>query len=156
MKMRHVAAGLAVVTVLAGGTAAALAGPPHHGGWRGGPPPCGGAFPGWYPGNAADPAQQAAVEELFRKHGLAVEPLRQQLYAKHLELDALKDNPNAKPEIVAKLAQEIAQLDGELRKAGRDFREELRKDPNITLPPGGMEPYPGYGRMPGPRGGWCR
>jgi zinc resistance-associated protein len=149
MKMRYAAIGLVVAAMLTGGAASALAGP-RHGGWRGGPPPCGGdAFYGVPYGGASNPEQEAALAALFQKHEQAVEPLRQQLYAKHLELEALADNPNAKPETITGLSREIARMDGELRKANREFREELRKDRNITLPPYAMGPYRDYGRHPG-------
>jgi hypothetical protein len=152
MKMRYVAAGLAVVTMLMGGTAAALA-RPHHGG-RGGAP-CDGASYGMPRGVAVTPEQEAAMEALFQKHIQAVEPLRQELYAKRLELDALGNNPNARPETITGLSREIAKLDGELRKANLDFRAELRNDPNIKLPPYGAGPW-GDMRGHGPYGGGCR
>jgi hypothetical protein len=157
MKMRYIAAGLAVAMVLAGGAAAALAGPRHEG-WRDGPP-CGGDFYGIPDDRALDPEQKAAVEELFRKHYQAVEPLRQQLYAKRLEWEALAGNSNASPEAVGNLAREIAQLDSDLRRANLDFREELRKNENIRLPPAygrGHDRDYGRGRMHDACRGWRR
>lgn len=76
----------------------------------------------------------------------AVEPLAQQLEAKRLELNALSRNPNAKSEDISKLAQDVAQLQTQVRAANRDFQDKVQKELGVQMGPrGGM--MGGYGPM---------
>lgn len=142
MKVRNIMAGLAVTTLVLGSASAALA-RGHHGymagGYHGG---CNGDCYYGYAGGYAplSPEEQQAAEKLIREHAAAVEPLRTQLDAKRLELDALSRNPNAKPEAISKLAEEVAGLSAQLRKAGADFRARLSSEAGIRPAPRNMGP----------------
>ena len=92
MNMRKIMAGLAVTTLVLGSASLALA-RGHHGGHYGG-------MMNGYAGNCGTscytggyqnltPEKRAAVDKLIREHAAATNPLREQLQAKRLELDAL-------------------------------------------------------------------
>lgn len=87
-----------------------------------------------------------ALDKLMQERRAAVEPLAQQLEAKRLELNALSRNPNAKSEDISKLAQDVAQLQTQVRAANRDFQDKVQKELGVQMGPrGGM--MGGYGPM---------
>jgi hypothetical protein len=88
--------------------------------------------------------------------------LRQDLYAKNLELrsELAKDNPDVQK--AAALQKEISKLESGLDQKQLDFMLNLRKvAPDagrgyMMGGRGGMMGYgPGYGNGAGPRGGYC-
>ena len=113
MNMRKIMAGLAVTTLVLGSASLALA-RGHHGGHYGGmmngyAGNCGAScYTGGY--QNLTPEKRAAVDKLIREHAAATNPLREQLQARRLELDALSRNPNAQPESISRLAGEVAKL----------------------------------------------
>lgn len=149
-------AGLAVSTLVFGSASAAFA-RGHHGammdGWQGG---CNGApcynMNGNYP--ALTQEKRDALDKLMQDRRAAVEPMVQQLEAKRLELNALSRNPNTKPEDISKLAQDVAQLQNQIRTTDRDFQDKVQKELGVQMGPrGGM--MGGYGSMhDGMRGGY--
>ncbi len=54
--------------------------------------------------------KQDAYDAMMKEHYNRVSPLRDKLESKRIELDALSRNPNAKPETISALANEVAQL----------------------------------------------
>lgn len=93
------------------------------------------------------PEKQAAFEAKVKEHMDRVEPLRDKLDAKMLELTALSRNPNTTPATLSQLAGEVSDLRVQLRKEGRTFAESMEKEFGISCP--GM----GMGRGMGMHGG---
>lgn len=141
MNTRTMMAGLAVTTLILGSATGALA-RGHYNNYRGND--CGGNVGNCYYGGYGagysnlTPEKQAAVEKLVQQHVDQVEPLRQKLDAKTLELQALSNNANAKPEAITKLAEEIADLRAQMRKAGQDFRGVMENETGIQSGMRGM------------------
>lgn len=151
MNMRKIMAGLAVTTLVIGSASLALA-RGHHGGHYGGmmngyAGNCGACY---YTGGYQNltPEKRAAVDKLIQEHAAAMNPLREQLQAKRLELDALSRNPNAQPESISKLAGEVAKLSSRLRDTGAEFRGKMAQEMGVEAMPGAMGGY-GYGGMMG-------
>lgn len=145
MNTRNIMAGLAVATLVLGSASFALA-HGHHGGMMNGYAGNNGGC--YYNGGYQNltPEKRAAVDKLIQEHTAAMEPLRQQLDAKRLELNALSGNPNAKPEYISKLAGEVAQLSTQIRNSGSEFRARMAEEMGFENVPRGMR---GYGHMGG-------
>jgi zinc resistance-associated protein len=125
----------------------------HHMGW-------GGSGYG-YNQNLTD-EQQKALDQERQAFLTATESLRQDLYAKNLELrsELAKDNPDAQK--AAALQKEVSKLKSDLDQKQLDFMLNARKvAPDagrgyMMGGRGGMMGYgPGYGNGAGPRGGSC-
>lgn len=127
MKIRTLMTALAAAFFVAGVSSAALA-HGHHGGRDGSPCGCGYA--------SLAPEKQAAVEKLMQKHEADTAPLREELQAKRLELSALSRNPDTKPEVISKLAQETAKLTSQLRAARSALRSQMAQETGIGIPEG--------------------
>ena len=146
MNARRIMAGLAVTALVFGSASLALA-RGHNGGMMAG---YAGNYGAGYHYNTAyqslTPEKQAAVDKLIQEHVAEVTPLRTQLLAKRLELDALSGNPNVQPEQVSKLAAEVADLSSKLRASGLAFRDKLSAETGIdALPYGGGYGWDGRG-----------
>ena len=57
---------------------------------------------------AVSPENQGAYDAMMKDYYSRVSPIQDKLNAKGIELDALSRNPNAKPETISKLANEVA------------------------------------------------
>lgn len=66
---------------------------------------------------------RAALDKLFDDHRTKTAPLRDQLWAKRMEYEALSDNPNVKPDEIKALVAEMSKLRTQLR----GERDTLRK-----------------------------
>jgi zinc resistance-associated protein len=64
---------------------------------------------------ALTPEQQQQLDTIMEQHFTRMEPLREQMWSKHLELDALASNPNTKPETLSKLVQDITALRAQIK-----------------------------------------
>ena len=64
---------------------------------------------------AVSPENQGAYDAMMKDYYSRVSPIQDKLNAKGIELDALSRNPNAKPETISKLANEVAELRSQLR-----------------------------------------
>ena len=64
---------------------------------------------------AVSPEKQGAYDAMMKDYYSRVSPIQDKLNAKGIELDALSRNPNAKPETISKLANEVAELRSQLR-----------------------------------------
>ena len=124
----------------------------HHMGW-------GGSGDGYgYNQNLTD-EQQKALDQKRQAFLNASESIRQDLYAKNLELrsELAKDNPDAQK--AAALQKEISKLASEIDQKQLDFMLNARKvapDAGRGYMMGGMMGYdPGYGSGTGRRGGYC-
>lgn len=136
--MQHFLTGLACAALVFGFSSTTFArgyGPADRpdGGGAGGciSAPC--TMPGNHPGLTEE--KRAALDTLMREHRAAVEPLREQLEARHLELNALSVNPNARPEDISKLAKDTAALHARIRSMNLDFREKAQKELGVPLGP---------------------
>ena len=58
--------------------------------------------------------QRQAASGIMNEYDARLAPMQEQLRAKQLELNALAGSPNAKPEVISKLATEIAALQTKL------------------------------------------
>ena len=65
--------------------------------------------------SALSPENQSAYDAMMKDYYSRVSPIQDKLNAKGIELDALSRNPNAKPEAISKLANEVAELRSQLR-----------------------------------------
>lgn len=140
MNARRIMTGLAVTTLVLGTATLTFA--------RGYQGRMAGAYAGNYGGsyiNAAyqnlTPEKRAAVDKLIQDHVAEVTPLREQLQAKHLELNALSANPNAKPDQISRLSGEVAELSSKLNDTAVSFREKMAAETGFEA-----MPYGGYGR----------
>lgn len=141
MNMRKIMAGLAVTTLVIGSASLALAhghNGGHHGSMMNGYAGNNGAC--YYNGGYQNltPEKRAAVDKLIQEYAAATDPLREQLQAKRLELDALSRNPNAQPESISKLAGEVAKLSSRLRDSGAEFRDKMAAETGLAAMPGAM------------------
>ena len=95
---------------------------------------------------AVSPEKQGAYDAMMKDYYSRVSPIQDKLNAKGIELDALSRNPNAKSEDISKLAQDVAQLQTQVRAANRDFQDKVQKELGVQMGPrGGM--MGGYGPM---------
>jgi zinc resistance-associated protein len=138
--------------------AVAFAGPYGHGyGHRGGYGgmgagggaavcPFGGSGPG---GQAAydslTPDKQALYDKIVAEADGKMTPLRDKLFAKQAELNAMYNNPSTDPAAVGKTAGEVAQLRTQLRNLHIELSQRLEKEVGLKS---------GFGR--GHRGGFHR
>ena len=60
-----------------------------------------------------------------------VSPIQDRLNAKGIGLDALSRNPNAKPETISKLANEVAELRSQLRAERMTLGDKMEKELGI-------------------------
>ncbi len=140
MNARRIMAGLAVTTLVLGTATLTFA--------RGYQGRMAGAYAGnygacYYNAGYQDltPEKRAAVDKLIQDHVAEVTPLREQLQAKHLELNALSANPNAKPDQISRLSGEVAELSSRLNDTAVSFREKMAAETGFEA-----MPYGGYGR----------
>lgn len=128
--MRHFLAGLVGAALLFGPVSAAFA----YGHSIVGMPDCGGGGCAYAPYPMAgkrlelSEEKRAALNTLMEECRAAMEPLREQLEAKRLELNALSGNPNARPDDISRLAKETAALHTKIRSVGRNFRDKAQKE----------------------------
>jgi len=74
------------------------------------------------------PEKAANVERIYERNQTKLQPLQDDLYAKRLELNALAQNPNTKPETIKNLAQEITELRKDIRAQSEIMSSSLDKE----------------------------
>ncbi|MDR3640701.1 MAG: periplasmic heavy metal sensor [Humidesulfovibrio sp.] len=100
---------------------------------------------GWGAGGyALSPEKQAAAQKIHSQHENATAQLRQQLFVKHAELDALLYGGSADERKIQSLTKEITDLSAKLFTDHVKLRQELIK---AGVPVGGMGHGMGYGGM---------
>lgn len=82
------------------------------------------------------PEQQAAISAIRQEHFSKTQALRDQLEAKHMTLRVLSPNPNATPEQLSTLVNEIMTLRGQLRTEHQAMAERMRQETGIAIPDG--------------------
>lgn len=83
-------------------------------------------------GMASLPSEkQDAYEAMMKDYYNRLSPLQDKLESKRIELDALSRNPNAKPETISALAQEVAQLRSQLRSERLSLNDKMEKEIGI-------------------------
>lgn len=105
---------------------------------------------GWGRGGSALTAeQQAAAQKIYTEHYQATFKLRQLLYAKHSELNALLYNQSTDDKKIKSLTKEIGDLDAKLLEDRVNMRRQLIKAgvPAMGMMGGGRGM--GYGGMMG-------
>ena len=95
------------------------------------------------------PEKQQAATEVMKEFDTRLLPLREQIQAKHMELDALSSNPNTKPESLSKLSAEIAALQTKIR---TEYQARDARLSEVT----GLAAGPGWGHGRGGHGGYGR
>ncbi|MFV0421534.1 periplasmic heavy metal sensor [Oleidesulfovibrio sp.] len=78
--------------------------------------------------------QQKKYDVIVKKAYKDTTGLREQLWARSAELDALRMNPNAAPELFGPLADSIAELRTKLDKERISMNEKLEKELGISIP----------------------
>ena len=71
--------------------------------------------------------QMAQMDKFCEEHRAALQPLRDQLIQKRMELRALSPNPNVKPEELKALTAEITKLHEQIRTVNDDFYAKMDK-----------------------------
>ena len=105
---------------------------------------------------AVSPEKQGAYDAMMKDYYSRVSPIQDKLNAKGIELDALSRNPNAKPETISKLANEVAELRSQLRAEHMTLGDKMEKELGIQPCRGMMGNGMGYhngGRHGGGHGG---
>ena len=105
---------------------------------------------------AVSPEKQGAYDAMMKDYYSRVSPIQDKLNAKGIELDALSRNPNAKPETISKLANEVAELRSQLRAERMTLGDKMEKELGIQPCRGMMGNGRGYhngGRHGGGTGG---
>lgn len=92
------------------------------------------------------PEKRAAFEAIMEEHRKDTRPLRDAMWQKRTELQALSANPNTKPETLSGLVAEMAKIRATLQDKGDALRTRIEKEIGIDCPMGGF----GFGD--GPRG----
>ena len=77
--------------------------------------------------SAVSPENQGAYDAMMKDYYSRVSPIQDKLNAKGIELDALSRNPNAKPETISKLANEVAELRFQLRAERMTLGDKMEK-----------------------------
>ncbi|MFQ9492209.1 MAG: periplasmic heavy metal sensor [Bilophila wadsworthia] len=80
---------------------------------------------------AVSPENQGAYDAMMKDYYSRVSPIQDKLNAKGIELDALSRNPNAKPETISKLANEVAELRSQLRAERMTLGDKMEKELGI-------------------------
>ena len=81
--------------------------------------------------SALSPEKQGAYDAMMKDYYSRVSPIQDKLNAKGIELDALSRNPNAKPETISKLANEVAELRSQLRAERMTLGDKMEKELGI-------------------------
>lgn len=155
MKKRTIITSLAIFSILAGGAGIAQAycgqgtgygyggGYHHERGRFADCPFADGSGKGWYgyakQGKQLSEEQLAQLGKLRSSHFEKMQPLWNQLHSKRMELNALKYNPNTKPETLTGLVKDITAIENQIDAERKSFRTQLEKD-------FGIEYFGGYGR----------
>ena len=77
---------------------------------------------------AVSPEKQGAYDAMMKDYYSRVSPIQDKLNAKGIELDALSRNPNAKPETISKLANQVAELRSQLRAERMTLGDKMEKE----------------------------
>ena len=93
---------------------------------------------------AVSPEKQGAYDAMMKDYYSRVSPIQDKLNAKGIELDALSRNPNAKPETISKLANEVAELRSQLRAERMTLGDKMEKELGIQPCRGMMGNGMGY------------
>lgn len=99
------------------------------------------------------PEDKAAWMEIWKEHREKIEPIRDQMWAKRMEYDALVANPNTQPQAVKAVIDEVLRLKVQLR-GEHDKLAEAAKAKGIEHPGfhkawRGHGPDGGFGDCPG-------
>ena len=107
---------------------------------------------------AVSPENQGAYDAMMKDYYSRVSPIQDKLNAKGIELDALSRNPNAKPETISKLANEVAELRSQLRAERMTLGDKMEKEPRYpALPRHDGQRYDGQRHgLPQRRPSWRR
>jgi len=78
------------------------------------------------------PEKAASAEKIYDRGQAKIQPLRDNLYAKRLELNALAQNPNTKPATIKALAQDITELRQDIREQRDIMATSLEKETGMN------------------------
>lgn len=145
MNKKTTIATLTVVAVLAF-SAMAFAGRGWHHGYGYG------MMNGFGPGLQVAPEQQEAFQKILDKHQDKMEKLRNEMWTKRLELDALTESGKADKSDIRSLVAELGKLHESIQGERKAFFNDL--DDAGIQPQGGFGPGNGMGPGYGMRGGF--
>lgn len=149
MQHRSLLAALAVMGLMIGATAAVDAAPAKKAETMTGP-----AHEMAKPmvdGPALTPEKQTLLRTIMDESEARLAPLKEQMYAKRLELKALAQNPNTPRETITTLSQEIASLATRIRDEMRNCKLRIEKEVGVMPHPKKMKDHK-MGRMMDDRG----
>lgn len=125
MKKTTIAA-LCAVSVLFIGTGSAFAfGGMHDGNHRNYTQNNGGRMGQMSQAPAYTAEQQKAFETIMKDGSDAMQPLREQAFAKRVELDALTKSGTASADTISKVAKEYTDIMAQMKKLGTDYHDKL-------------------------------
>ncbi|MBN2140467.1 MAG: periplasmic heavy metal sensor [Desulfovibrionaceae bacterium] len=106
------------------------------------------------------PEKQALVDKVMDQHQAKSHDLREKMWAKRTELDALVRSGKAEKKDIQSLVQEMTRLRSEMHTEREALRAELTKETGIEPPrrglgPGFGERAHGFGPGNGPGAGRC-
>ncbi|MFV0423000.1 periplasmic heavy metal sensor [Oleidesulfovibrio sp.] len=78
--------------------------------------------------NSLTPEKQAEYDKIVAEADKEMTPLRESLFAKQAELNAMYNNPNADPAAVGKVAGEVAKLRTQMRNLHIELSDRLEKE----------------------------
>ncbi|GAB1409427.1 hypothetical protein MASR1M90_05810 [Desulfovibrionales bacterium] len=87
-----------------------------------------------YQGDQLAPEKQAQWNKIMDAHYKEIQPLRDALWQKQMELDALAVNPNTKPEDIRALTNEMVSIRKELDAKRDAMQAKIRQDVGIDMP----------------------
>lgn len=141
MSKKTTIASLTIIAVLAFSAMAFAGRGWHHGNGMGG----GYGMMGNGPGMQVAPEQQEAFDKLFDKHSTKMEQLRNDMWAKNLELNALVESGKAEKSDIRSLVGDITKLREKMQVERSSFFDELDAAGIQPLAGSGFGPCAGRG-----------
>jgi len=83
--------------------------------------------------NQLTPEKQEAYRKIMKSFQDKVEPLRESMWQKRLELKALSPNPNTQPADIKALVKEIGDLHTQMRNERQALNDRLEKEIGIKI-----------------------
>lgn len=105
----------------------------YHGGYHGGDWGRGYDRPG------IPPEKMEAFKNIMKDFRDKTQPIREQLWTKRTELNALSRNPNTQPATITKLAEDMSGLRAQLYKERQALNDKLEKEVGINFRPYGAD-----------------
>lgn len=90
--------------------------------------------------------QRVTYDKIMKEYDAKITPLRDEMWAKHTELQALSGNPKTEPGTISKLVQDMSGIRVKLRQERETLAQRLEKELGIKSGFGRGGFHDGYGR----------